>query len=96
MIKNSKKSLLAISLFLMVLLIAGCSGSDSGLQRVAGLTTDGVVKTFINAAQNGRMNEAALYVSSASKADPQTVLKFMTGQTGMVKLRIPMCYQLTK
>lgn len=85
MFKNSMKSLLAVSMLLIVLLIAGCG--DSGAQRIAGLTTDGVVKTFFDAAKNGRMNEAALYVSPASKSDPQTVLNFMTGQNGVEQIK---------
>ena len=86
MFKNSMKSLLAMSLLMVVMLVAGCGGG-SGAQRIAGLTTDGVVKTFFDAAKNGRMNEAALYVSSASKSDPQTVFKFMTGQAGVEQIK---------
>lgn len=88
MLKNSMKSLLAMSLLMVALLIAGCGGgSGPGVQRIAGLTTEATVKTFFDAAKNGRMNEAALYVSSASKSDPQTVLKFMTGQTGVEQIK---------
>jgi len=77
-----------MSLLMVVLLIAGCGGgSGSGIQRIAGLTIEGTVKTFFDAAKNGRMNEAALYVSAASKSDPQTVLKFMTGQTGVEQIK---------
>jgi len=87
MFKNSMKSLLAMILLLTVFLIAGCGDSESGMQRITGLTTEGTVKTFFDAIQNDRMNEAALYVSSASKADNETVLNFMTGQTGVEQLK---------
>jgi len=87
MFKNSIKSLLAISLLMVVLLIAGCGGSESGGQRTDGLTTEATVKAFFEAAKNDRMNEAAMYVSSDSKSDPQTVLKFMTGQTGVEQIK---------
>jgi len=88
MFKNSIKNLLALSLLMVMLLVAGCGGgSGSGIQRVAGLSTEGTVKTFFDAAKSGHMNEAALYVSAASKADPNTVLKFMTGQTGVEQIK---------
>ena len=87
MFKNNMKSLLAMSLLLVVLLIAGCGGSGSGLQRIAGLTPEGTVKTFFDAAKNNRMEEASLYVSAASKNNIQTVLKFMTGQTGIEQIK---------
>lgn len=88
MFNNSMKKLLAVSLLLVGLLIAGCGGgSDSGVQRVAGLTSEATVKTFFDAAKNNRMNEAALYVSTASKSNVQTVMKFMTGQTGVEQIK---------
>lgn len=88
MIKNNMKKLLAMSLLLVVLLVAGCGGSSgAGLQRVAGLSTEGTVKTFFDAAKNNRMNEAGLYVSAASKNNISTVLKFMTGQTGVEEIK---------
>lgn len=87
MFKNSMKSLFVLSGLLLVLLIAGCGGSESGVQRIAGLTTVDTVKTFFDAAKNNRMNEAGLYVSAASKNNPQAVLKFMTGQTGMEQIK---------
>lgn len=87
MFKKSMKSLLAMSLLLVVLLIAGCGSSGAGLQRIAGLTTEGTVRTFFDAAKNNRMNEASLYVSAASKNNISTVMKFMTGQTGVEELK---------
>lgn len=41
------KKLLAMSLLLVVLVIAGCGSSGAGLQRIAGLTTEGTIKTFL-------------------------------------------------
>lgn len=87
MIKNNMKKLLAMSLLLVVLLVAGCGSSSAGLQRIAGLTTEGTIKTFFDAAKNNRMNEASLYVSAASKNNIPTVLKFMTGQTGVEEIK---------
>lgn len=87
MFRKSIKSLLAMGLLLTVLLVAGCGSSGSGLQRVAGLTTEGTVKTFFDAAKNNRMNEAGLYVSAATKNNISTVLKFMTGQTGVEEIK---------
>ena len=87
MLKNSMKSLLAMSLLIAVLLVAGCGGSESGGPRIAGLTTEATVQAFFDAAKNDHANEAALYVSSSSKSDPQTVLKFMTGQTGVEQIK---------
>jgi len=87
MFKNSIKSLLAMSILMVVLLVAGCGGSESGGPRVSGLTTEATVKAFFDAAKNDRTNEATLYVSPISKSDPQTVLKFMTGQTGIEQIK---------
>lgn len=87
MFKNSMKKLMAVSLLMVVLLVAGCGSSGSGVQRITGLTTEGTVKTFFEAAKNGRMSEAALYVSSASMSNSQTVLKFMTGQSGVEEIK---------
>lgn len=87
MFKKSMKSLLAISLLLIVLFVAGCGSSGPGLQRIAGLTTEGTVRTFFDAAKNNRMSEAGLYVSAASKNNIQTVMKFMTGQTGVEEIK---------
>jgi uncharacterized membrane protein len=66
--------------------IAGCGGGQA-VQRIAGLTPENVVRTFFDAAKNNRMNEASLYVSETSKTDPQTVLKFVTGQTDAQQLK---------
>lgn len=86
--KNSMRNVLVISMLLVVLLIAGCGGgTETGLQRIMGLNTEDTVKTFFEAAKNNRMNEASLYVSTASKTNAQTVLNFMTGQAGMEQLK---------
>lgn len=87
MFKKGVKKLLAVSFLFVVLLIAGCGSSGSGLQRIAGLTPEGTVRTFFDAAKNNRMDEAGLYVSAASKNNIQTVLKFMTGQTGIEEIK---------
>ncbi|MEN6412380.1 MAG: hypothetical protein ABFC84_06380 [Veillonellales bacterium] len=86
MFKNRLKSVAAVSLLLLVLITAGCGGG-SGLQRIAGLSPENVVKTFFNAARDGRFNEAGLYVSAASKSDAQTVMKFITGQSGLEQFK---------
>lgn len=86
MFKNRMKSMAAISLLLLVLIVGGCGGG-AGLQRIAGLSPEGVVKTFFNAARDGKLNEAGLYVSAASKSDAQTVMKFITGQSGLEQFK---------
>ena len=86
MVRNISKALAAV-MVVVVFLIAGCGGGGSGLQRITGLTPDGVVKTFFEAAKGGRMNEAGLYVSPVSANDPSTALKFMTGQSGLAEIQ---------
>lgn len=86
MFKRNLRIMMALSLLVIVLLVAGCGGS-SGLQRIAGLSAEDTVKTFFEAAKNNHMDEAGLYVSAASKSDPQTVLKFMTGQSGVEQIK---------
>lgn len=81
------KTLLAVSMLLVLIVVAGCGGSGSNAQRITGLSADGVVKTFFNSAKSGNMNEAALYVSADSRNNSQTVLKFMTGQSGLSEIR---------
>ncbi|MBP2653416.1 MAG: hypothetical protein H6Q73_985 [Firmicutes bacterium] len=82
MLNRKMTLILIISIMVIVLAAAGCGGG-SGLQRVSGLSSDDVVKTFFNAAKSGQLNEAALYVAPSSKNDPQTVLKYLTGQSGL-------------
>lgn len=86
--KKTWKTLIAVSMLFVLMVAAGCGGgSGSTVQRIAGLSADGVVKTFFNAAKSGNMNEAALYVSSDSRNNSQTVLKFMTGQSGLDQIK---------
>ncbi len=86
MLKRAINSLLAFTLLSLVVLAAGC-GDSSNLQRITGLGPDAVVRTFFNAAKTDKMNEAGLYVSPTSKGDTQTVLKFMTGQSGLDQIK---------
>lgn len=86
MFKRNVRVLLAISMLVLVIVVAGCGGS-SGVKRVPGLSTTETVTTFFDAAKNNRMSEAALYVSTATKNDPKTVLKFMTGQSGIEEIK---------
>jgi ABC-type glycerol-3-phosphate transport system substrate-binding protein len=85
MFKRNIRVLLAVSMLVLVILVAGCGGS--GGKRVPGLSATETVTTFFDAAKNNRMSEASLYVSSASKNDPKTVLKFMTGQSGIQEIK---------
>lgn len=87
MLKKAINSLLVITLLSVVVLAAGCGGGSQNLQRITGLGPDSVVKTFFNAAKNDKMDEASLYVSPASKGDSRTVLKFMTGQSGLEQIK---------
>jgi len=86
MFKRNVRILLAASLLIIVALVAGCGGG-SGLQRVPGLSPTETVTTFFDAAKNNRMEEASLYVSAASKSDPNTVVKFMTGQSELTQIK---------
>lgn len=86
MFKRNVRILLAASLLLIIALVAGCGGG-SGLQRVPGLSPTETVTTFFDAAKNNRMEEASLYVSAASKSDPNTVVKFMTGQSELTQIK---------
>lgn len=80
------KAFLAASMLLIILVVAGCGGSGSTAQRILGLATDGVVKTFFEAAKAGNLNEAALYVSPSSKSS-QAVKNFLTGQLGLNQIQ---------
>lgn len=77
--RKIRLSLLALGLMAILIAAAGCGGGSGG-QRVSGLSAEGVVKTFFDSAKAGKMNDAGLYVSPASKNSSQTVLKFITGQ----------------
>ena len=86
--KKAWKSLFAVSMLLIVLLVAGCGGgSGSTAQRVLGLAADSVVNTFFETAKAGNLNEAALYVSPDSKQSAQTVKNFLTGQLGLDQIK---------
>jgi hypothetical protein len=86
MFKRNVRILLAASMLVLVVLVAGCGGS-SDVQRIPGLSATETVTTFFDAAKNNRMSEAGLYVSAASKSDSRTVLKFMTGQSGIEQIK---------
>lgn len=75
-----------LTLLAVVLLAAGCGGGD-GAQRITGLSADGVVKTFFEAAKGGRLNEAGLYVAPSSASDPRVVIKYLTGKSGLEELK---------
>jgi hypothetical protein len=85
MMKSKIKLFLTLSVLMVTFLISGCS--DSGAQRVQGLSSDEVVKTFFEAAKAGRMNEAGLYVSTSPTNDPRTVIKYLSGQSGLEELK---------
>lgn len=69
-----------VTVLLVTILTAGCGGGVN-VKRLTGLSASDVVKTFIDDAKNNKLAEAGLYVSPASKNDPQTVLKYLTGQS---------------
>lgn len=71
-----------------LLVVSGCgSSSNSGLQRIMGLSAEGVVNTFFSAVKNNRLAEAGLYVSKASTGDAQTVAQFLGGNGGLDALK---------
>jgi len=84
--KHSLKLMVALSLVLLTLIAAGCSGGG-GAQRIAGLSADATVKAFYDAAKAGKMNEAGLYVSPGSASDPTVVAKYLIGQSGLDQLK---------
>lgn len=86
MLRKMPKLLMLVSFVIFAMAIAGCGGGP-GAQRIAGLSPENVVRTFFDAAKNNNLNEAALYVSQTSKNDPQTVLKYVTGQTDVQQLK---------
>lgn len=85
-----KKRTIKLAAFLTILavalLAAGCGGGG-GAQRITGLSPDGVVKTFFEAAKGDRLNEAGLYVAPSSASDPRVVIKYLTGQSGLNDLK---------
>lgn len=83
---TSKKTVLAITLLLLVALIAGCGGG-SGAKRLSGLTPEAVVQNFVDAAKANKLNEAALYVSQDSVNDTKVVIKYVTGQSDIEQLK---------
>ncbi|MCE5286525.1 MAG: hypothetical protein LLG02_11860 [Pelosinus sp.] len=87
MLKKMARLVMMVSLFAFVVTLAGCSGGGQTVQRIAGLSPEDVVKTFVDAAKNNRLSEAALYVAATSKSNPQTVLKYVTGQTDVQQLK---------
>lgn len=82
--KKSLKTVAVVCLLLIVVLVAGCGGG-SGAKRITGLSPDGVVKTFFDAAKNNKMNDAGAYISPTSAGDAKTVVKFMTGDLDQIK-----------
>lgn len=87
-----KKSMLkltaVLALLIVVLAAAGCGGGgQGGAKRLTGLAPDEVVQTFFNAAKSGNLNDAGLYVSPSSANDPQTVIKYLTGNSGLNELK---------
>ena len=80
-----KRSFLLLIVFAALLtLLAGCGGG-SGVQRIAGLSPDGVVKAFVSAAKTNQLAEASLYVSQVTKTDPKAVSDFLANGLGDLK-----------
>lgn len=86
MTKQTLKTLLAVGILILAFVAAGCGGG-SGLHRATGLSADGVVRTFFDAAKAGRLDEAALYVSPTTVSDPTVMVKYFTGQSGLDSLK---------
>jgi hypothetical protein len=86
MMKTKGKLVLGMLMLVLMLAVAGCGGGG-GAQRLTGLSADGTVKTFFDSAKAGNLNEAALYVSPSSTNDPRTVLKYLTGRSGLEELK---------
>jgi len=74
---KKKTTMVAVAAMITLLfVIAGCGGSG---KRITGLSPEGVVKTFVNAATAGKMNEAGLYVSPSTASDPKAIAEFISG-----------------
>ncbi len=84
--KSMLKMTAVFTLLIVVLLAAGCGGG-SGAKRITGLSADGVVKTFFEAAKSDRLNDAALYISPSTANDPRVVIKYLTGKSGLEDLK---------
>mgnify|MGYP000960447949 CR=1 FL=1 len=95
MTKQIFRIMVIVSTLALTLFAAGCGGG-SGVQRISGLSADGVVQTFYDSAKAGRLNEAALYVSPASTSNPSTVIKYLTGQGGLQELKTSNLLSLRK
>ncbi len=85
--KNMLKVTAVFTLLIMVLLAAGCGGGQGGAKRLTGLAPDEVVKTFFDTAKGGNLNEAGLYVSPSTASDPQVVVKYLTGKSGLNEIK---------
>lgn len=86
--KRMLKMTAVLTLLIVVLLAAGCGGGgQGGAKRITGLAADEVVKTFFDAAKSGNLNEAGLYVSPSTANDPQVVIKYLTGNSGLNELK---------
>lgn len=77
MFKKKTTMVAVVAMITLLTVIAGCGGG--GGKRVTGLSPDGVVKTFVNAAKAGKLNEAGLYVSPTSASDPKAIAEFISG-----------------
>jgi len=77
MFKKKTTMVAVVAMVTLLALLAGCGGG--GGKRITGLSPDGVVKTFVNAAKVGKLNEASLYVSPTSASDPKAIAEFITG-----------------
>lgn len=84
--KHVKLAAALLVMIALLALLAGCGGG-SGVQRIAGLSPDGVVKTFVTAVKADKLDEASLYVSPVSKSDPKTVAAFLSGTDGLGDLK---------
>lgn len=82
-----KRLKLIVALFLVVIAFAAAGCGGGGAQRILGLSADGVVQTFFDAAKAGNTNEATLYVSPSTLNDPSTVYQYLTGQNSLSSLK---------
>ena len=81
-----KLTILTVVSLLLLLLVSGCGGGQTQSARINGLSADGVVKTFFEAAKAGKYNEASAYIAPGS-TNPKALIKYISGKPELDQLK---------